>query len=121
MAIVLESMAGRTILFISDRRLDIQTVALLDRCCVSIAGPLKPSHALKRLRQGLACDAVIVDLNISDQLMLAVNEILESQNIAFLFARYGSSEPFSKGFTLSSNIVELDQIGSALFGRFPIH
>ncbi|MBY3463512.1 hypothetical protein HFN80_05720 [Rhizobium laguerreae] len=64
----------------------------------------------------LVCDAVIIDVTISDETMLAMNGWLESQRIPFVFARDSQYEATSAGFILSDRPADINAIVAALFG-----
>jgi hypothetical protein len=64
----------------------------------------------------LACDAAIIDVTLSDQAMLTMNEWLETRRIPFVFAQGDRCEVLSAGFVLSNRPADINAIVAALFG-----
>ncbi|ANK94947.1 MULTISPECIES: hypothetical protein [Rhizobium] len=116
----LSPIAGKTILiigeagFLSDdaRKAFVALKAVL-------AGPVVISSAMECLSEGLVFDAVIIDVTISDEAMLWVNEWLETRRIPFIFAHDERSETPPGGFVVSGRPSDIDAMIAALFGGDP--
>ncbi|MBX4926307.1 hypothetical protein [Rhizobium binae] len=113
----LSPLAGKTILIIgAPGFLSDDAKQALIACRASVAGPVVISSAMERLTEGLVFQAAIIDVSISDQMMLWLNEWLETRGIPFVFAHDQRSKPPRGGFVLSGRPADLDAIIAALFG-----
>ncbi|MBY5811651.1 hypothetical protein [Rhizobium leguminosarum] len=72
--------------------------------------------AIHCLDESLVCDAAIIDVTISDEAMLAINDWLETRRTPFVFAQDHRSEARSAGFVLSHRPADINAIVGALFG-----
>ncbi|MDR9805691.1 hypothetical protein [Rhizobium hidalgonense] len=111
-------LAGKTILIIgeADFLADNARGALIANQA-SVTGPIVASDAMDRLSEGLIVDAVIIDIAISDDAMLWMNEWLEARKIPFIFARDQQSAGLPGGFVLSGRPADINAIVFALFGQ----
>ncbi|MBX5010542.1 hypothetical protein [Rhizobium lentis] len=116
----LSPVAGKTILIIGDAGFlsDGARKALIARQAV-LAGPVVTSSAMECLREGLPFDAVIIDVTISDEAMLWINDWLEARRIPFIFAHDERPETPPGGFVVSGRPSDVDAIVAALFGGDP--
>ncbi|MBX4958400.1 hypothetical protein HJB56_10155 [Rhizobium lentis] len=116
----LSPVAGKTILIIGDAGFlsDGARKALIARQAV-LAGPVVTSSAMECLREGLLFDAVIIDVTISDEAMLWINDWLEARRIPFIFAHDERPETPPGGFVFSGRPSDVDAIVAALFGGDP--
>ncbi|EJZ18683.1 hypothetical protein NE852_28315 (plasmid) [Rhizobium sp. Pop5] len=116
----LSPVAGKTILiigeagFLSGGARD----ALIARQAL-LAGPVVVSSAMECLSEGLIFDAVIIDVTISDEAMLWMNEWLETRRIPFIFARGERMKTPRGGFVVSGRPSDIEAMISALFGPDP--
>ncbi|SCB58740.1 hypothetical protein GA0061105_105209 [Rhizobium aethiopicum] len=116
----LSPVAGKTILIIGEagflsedaRKRFVALKALL-------AGPVVVSSAMECLSEGLVFDAVIIDVSISDEAMLWMNEWLETRRIPFIFAHDERFETAPGGFVVSGRSSDIEAMIAALFGRDP--
>lgn len=113
----LSPVAGKTILIIGEAGFlsDGARKALIARQAV-LTGPVVISSAIECLSEGLVFDAVIIDVTISDEAMLWMNEWLETRRIPFVFAHDERSETPPGGFVVSGRRRDLEAIIAALFG-----
>ncbi|ARO33599.1 hypothetical protein NXC14_PC00058 (plasmid) [Rhizobium sp. NXC14] len=116
----LSPVAGKTILIIGEAGFlsDGARKALIARQAV-LAGPLVISSAMECLSEGLLFDAVIVDVTISDEAMLWINDWLETRRIPFIFAYDERSETPPGSFVVSGRPSDVDAMIAALFGGDP--
>ena len=113
----LNPVAGKTILIIGEAGfLSDDARQALTACQASIAGPVVMSGAMECLSEGLVFEAAIIDVRISDQAMLWLNEWLETRQIPFVFAHDQRSEAPRGGFVLSGRASDVDALVAALFG-----
>ncbi|PDT34567.1 hypothetical protein CO671_20055 [Rhizobium sp. M10] len=113
----LSPVAGKTILIIGEPGfLSDDARQALITCQVSIAGPVVVSSAMECLSEGLVFEAAIIDIRISDQAMLWLNEWLEIRGIPFVFAHDQRSKAPPGGFNLSGRPADIDAMIAALFG-----
>lgn len=116
----LSPVAGKTILIIGEAAFlsDKARKALIAREA-SVAGPVVVSSAMECLSEGLMFDAVIIDVTISDEAMLWLNEWLEARHVPFIFAHEAQSDMSPGGFILSGRPTDIEAMIAALFGRDP--
>ncbi|WP_434734319.1 hypothetical protein NL154_23640 (plasmid) [Rhizobium sp. YTUHZ044] len=116
----LNPVAGKTILIIGETGFlsDGARKTLIARKAV-LAGPIGISSAMECLSKGLVFDAVIIDVAISDEAMLWINDWLETRRIPFIFAHDARSEIRPGGFVVSRRGSDIDAIIAALFGGDP--
>lgn len=113
----LSPLAGKTILIIGEPGfLSDGAKQALIACQASVAGPVVVSSAMECLSEGLVFEAAIIDVSISDETMLWLNEWLETRGIPFVFAHDQRSKPPPGGFVLSGRPADVDAIIAALFG-----
>ncbi|ARQ61461.1 MULTISPECIES: hypothetical protein [Rhizobium] len=113
----LNPVAGKTILIIGESGfLSNEAKRALIRRQASIAGPVVVSSAMERLSEGLQFEAVIIDIRISDQALLWLNDWLETRRIPFVFAHHQQSQAPPGGFVLSGRSSDIDAVAAALFG-----
>ncbi|QKK26801.1 hypothetical protein [Rhizobium hidalgonense] len=111
-------LAGKTILIIGEADfLSYDARGALIAYEASVTGPIVASGAMVCLSEGLMFDAVIIDVAISDDAMLWMNDWLEPRKIPFIFARDQQSAGLSGGFVLSGRPADIDAIVFALFGQ----
>lgn len=113
----LSPLAGKTILIIGEPGFlsDGAKQALIARQA-SITGPIVVSTAMDCLSEGLEFEAAIIDVRISDEAMLWLNEWLETRGIPFVFAHDQRSKAPAGGFILSGRRADIDAMIAALFG-----
>ncbi|MBY3582866.1 hypothetical protein HJA77_17090 [Rhizobium bangladeshense] len=113
----LSSAAGKTILIIGEAGFlsDRARKALIARQAL-LTGPVVVASAMERLTEGLVFDAVIIDVTISDEAMLWMNEWLETRRVPFIFAHGEQSETSFGGFVLSGRGSDIEAVIGALFG-----
>lgn len=116
----LSQSAGKTILIFGEASFlsEDAKAALIARQAL-LAGPVVVSSAMECLSEGLVFDAVIIDIAISDEAMLWMNEWLETRRIPFIFAHDQRSETHPGGFVLSARPSEVEAMIAALFGPEP--
>ncbi|ULR46978.1 hypothetical protein [Rhizobium sp. K102] len=113
----LSPVAGKTILIIGEPGfLSDDARQALITYQASIAGPVVVSSAMECLSEELVFEAAIIDVRISDQAMLWLNEWLEIRGIPFVFAHDQRSKAPPGGFTLSGRPADIDAMIAALFG-----
>ncbi|OWV72795.1 hypothetical protein ATY77_02990 [Rhizobium sp. R634] len=116
----LSPVAGKTILIIGEAGfLPEDARAALVALQAVLAGPVVVSSAMECLSEGLMFDAVIIDIAISDEAMLWLNEWLETRRIPFIFAHDERSATPPGGFVVSGRPSDIDAMIAALFGRDP--
>lgn len=116
----LSPVAGKTILIIGEAGFlsnDARN-ALIARQAL-LAGPVVVSSAMECLSEGLMFDAVIIDVTISDEAMLWMNEWLETRRIPFIFAHDERSQIPPGGFIVSGRPSDIEAMIAALFGPDP--
>jgi hypothetical protein len=113
----LSPIAGKTILIIGEADfLSGDAKAALIARQASVTGPMLVSGVVDCLREGLVFDAMIIDVTISDEDMLWMNEWLEARQIPFVFAHDERFEIRPGGFVLSAHPSDIDAMVAALFG-----
>lgn len=116
----LSPVAGKTILIIGEAGfLSNDARDALTARQALLAGPVVVSSAMECLSEGLVFDAVIIDVTISDEAMLWMNEWLETRRIPFIFAHDQRPETTSVGFVLSAHPSDIEAVIAALFGPDP--
>lgn len=116
----LSPLAGKTILVIGEAGFLSQDArAALTARQALLAGPIVVSCAMECLSKGLMFDAVIIDVTISDEAMLWMNEWLETRRIPFIFAHDDRHETPLGGFVLSGRPSDIEAMIAALFGPDP--